>query len=283
MRKKTTRKRGSRNRTFRLVLLGGVVLTVGLIFLVFIFGNQENGPMHKLLFETAGPVQRFVTRTTGSIQSLKKDYVDLLSVREEKDNLLKELQDYRSIAYQNREAVATNARLRKLLDFRNTIDLPTVATQIVGKDPSLWFRSVVVDRGSGDGVLKGMPVVTGDGIVGQVYSTSPHFAKVLLAIAPSSALDVLIQESRVRGILKGTGETTYRLEYVLKTVDVAEGDHIVTAGYGGLFPTGVPVGIITRVEKKRRGMFLDIEVTPAVDFETLEDLLVIEQEKQVVE
>ncbi|RUM33598.1 MAG: rod shape-determining protein MreC [Desulfobulbus sp.] len=283
MRKKTTRTRGSRNRTFRLVLLGGVVLTVGLVFLVFIFGNQESGPMHKLLFETAGPVQKFVASTTGSLQSIKKNYIDLLTVRGERNKLVKELQECRAAAYQNREAVATNARLRKLLDFKNTIDLPTVSAQIVGKDPSLWFRSVVVDRGSTDGVLKGMPVVTGDGIVGQVYSTSPHFAKVLLSIAPSSALDVLLQESRERGILKGTGKNTYRLEYVLKTIEVAEGDHVVTAGYGGLFPTGVPVGVVTRVEKKRRGMFLDIEVTPAVDFDTLEDLLIIEQEKQVVE
>jgi len=283
MRKKTTRTRGSRNRTFRLVLLGGVVLTVGLVFLVFIFGNQESGPMHKLLFETAGPVQKFVANATDSLQSIKKNYIDLMNVRGERNKLVKELQECRAAAYQNREAVATNARLRKLLDFKNTIDLPTVSAQIVGKDPSLWFRSVVVDRGSTDGVLKGMPVVTGDGIVGQVYSTSPHFAKVLLSIAPSSALDVLLQESRERGILKGTGKNTYRLEYVLKTIEVAEGDHVVTAGYGGLFPTGVPVGVVTRVEKKRRGMFLDIEVTPAVDFDTLEDLLIIEQEKQVVE
>jgi len=283
MRKKTTRTRGSRNRTFRLVLLGGVVLTVGLVFLVFIFGNQESGPMHKLLFETAGPVQKFVASTTGSLQSIKKNYIDLMNVRGERNKLVKELQECRAAAYQNREEVATNARLRKLLDFKNTIDHPTVSAQIVGKDPSLWFRSVVVDRGSTDGVLKGMPVVTGDGIVGQVYSTSPHFAKVLLSIAPSSALDVLLQESRERGILKGTGKNTYRLEYVLKTIEVAEGDHVVTAGYGGLFPTGVPVGVVTRVEKKRRGMFLDIEVTPAVDFDTLEDLLIIEQEKQVVE
>ncbi len=259
------------------------MLTLGLIFLVFVFGNQQSGPMHKLLFETAGPVQKFVARATAPLQSLKNNYIDLLSIREEKEQIWKELQGCRAVAYNNREAVATNVRLRKLLDFKESVSLPTVAAQVIGKDPSLWFRSVVVDRGSSDGVLKGMPVVTGSGIVGQVYSTSPHFAKVLLSIAPSSALDVLLQESRVRGILKGTGENTYRLEYVLKTIEVSVGDHVVTAGYGGMFPTGLPVGVVSRVEKKRRGMFLDIEVTPAVDFETLEDLLVIEQEKPVVE
>lgn len=256
---------------------------MGLIVLVIVFGNQEVGPLHKLLLETTGPIQKVVSRATGSVQSLKKDYLDLLSVRDEKEQLWKELQECRVAAYQHREAVATNARLQKLLDFKKSSDLPSVAARIIGKDPSLWFRSVVIDRGRSEGVDKGMPVVTGDGIVGQVYSSSPNYAKVLLSIAPSSALDVLLQESRVRGILKGTGEDTYRLEYILKTVEVSEGDHVVTAGYGGMFPTGLPVGIVSKVIKKRRGMFLEIEVTPAVDFETLEDLLVIELERPAAE
>ena len=283
MRKKSSRQRRSRFRPFRVALISGVLLTVGLILLVFVFGHQDVGPMHKLLFETAGPLQKMMSRTTGSFQSLKKDYLGLLSVREEKEHLWKELQKCRAAAYKNREAMATNARLRKLLEFKESSGVPTVAARIIGKDPSLWFRSVIIDRGSRNGVVKGMPVVTGDGIVGQVYSSSPHYAKVLLCIAPSSALDVLLQKSRVRGILKGTGKNIYRLEYILKTVEVSVGDHVVTAGYGGFFPTGLPVGVVTKVRKQRRGMFLEIEVTPAVDFETLEDLLVIEQEKPVVE
>jgi rod shape-determining protein MreC len=125
-----------------------------------------------------------------------------------------------------------------------------------------------------------MPVVTGEGIVGQVYAASTGYSKVLLAIAPSSAIDVLLQDSRVRGILKGTGGDVYRLEYILKTIEVAEGDRVVTAGYGGMFPTGLPVGIVSDVTRKRRGMFLEIEVVPAVDFRTLENLLVIEREKK---
>ncbi len=283
MRKKSTRKRPGKTRIFRLVLLGGVLLTVVLIFLVFVFGDQRVGPAHKLLFETVGPVQKAVSGISDAVFTLKRNYYDLLSAQEEKERLWKELQQCRASAYQYREAVATNARLRRLLDFKDNSRVPSVAAQIIGKDPSLWFRSVVIDRGSSDGVVKGMPVVTGDGIVGQIYSSSPNYAKVLLSIAPSSALDVLLQESRVRGILKGTGGETYRLEYVLKTVEVNEGDHVVTAGYGGLFPTGLPVGVVTRVEKKRRGMFLEIEVTPAVDFKTLEDLLVLQQERAVAD
>ena len=88
----------------------------------------------------------------------------------------------------------------------------------------------------------------------------------------------MLQQSRVRGMLKGNGTLTYRLEYILKTVEVAEGEHVVTAGYGGVFPTGVPVGVVSRIVRKPRGMFHEIEVTPSVDYQKLEHLTVIEQQ-----
>ncbi|MGR0482656.1 MAG: rod shape-determining protein MreC [Candidatus Electronema sp. V4] len=265
---------------FRPVLLGGAALTLLLIFLVFIFGSQGFGPLYKLLLDAAGPLQKGASQLTVPFRSVREKYLDLLTVREEKERLLQELQKCRTAAYANRGAVALNARLRKLLEFKESSGLPTVTARIIGKDPSHWFRSVIIDRGLSDGVDKGMPVVSGEGIVGQVYAASANYAKVLLAISPSSAIDVLLQDSRVRGILKGTGSSTYRLEYVLKTVEVAKGDHVVTAGYGGMFPPGLPVGIVSEVTRNRRGMFLEIEVVPAVDFSTLENLLVIEQKKK---
>ncbi|CAK8717419.1 MAG: rod shape-determining protein MreC [Candidatus Electronema aureum] len=265
---------------FRPVLLGGAVLTLLLIFLVFIFGSQEFGPVYKLVLDATGPLQKGASQFAVPFRSMREKYLDLLTVREEKERLLQELQKCRTAAYANRGAVALNARLRKLLEFKESSGLPTVTARIVGKDPSPWFRSVIIDRGLSDGVDKGMPVVTGEGIVGQVYAASANYAKVLLTISPSSAIDVLLQDSRVRGILKGTGGSTYRLEYVLKTIEVAKGDHVVTAGYGGMFPPGLPVGIVSEVTRNRRGMFLEIEVVPAVDFSTLENLLVIEQKKK---
>ena len=279
MRQRGSSKRSNRFRAFRFVLLSAILLTLALILFVSTLGSQKFGILHKLVFEVTGPVQQVFSRAAGYVNVFKEQYVDLIDVRDENKRLWKELQETRAAAYKNREAMATNAKLKKLLEFKESTDLPLVSTRIIGKDPSLWFRTVIVDRGSSDGVFKGMPVVTGDGIVGQIITVSPNYSKVLLAISPSSAIDVLLQKSRVRGILKGTGSLTFKLDYVLKTVDVKEGDYVVTAGYGGLFPSGLPVGIVSKVIKKRRGMFLEIEVTPAVDYLTLEKLLIIQQEK----
>lgn len=283
MRKKGSGKRNGSGRSLKIVLLSGVLLPLVLIFLVSTLGSQKFGTMHRLVAEAAGPVQLVVGRVVGYFNTFRKDYLDMFSAQNENKRLWKELQECREAANRNREALATNTRLRKLLEFKEAMTQPTVAARIVGKDPSLWFRSVVIDRGSSDGVAKGMPVVSGDGVVGQVFTVSPNFSKVLLAISPSSAIDVLLQKSRVRGILKGAGSVTCSLEYVLKTVAVQEGDQVVTAGYGGLFPPGVPVGVVSKVVKQRRGMFLEIEVTPSVDFLTLEDLLVIQQEAPFAE
>ena len=282
MRKKLTRKKSDRYRLLRFVFLAGLLLTLTLIFLVSTLGSQRFGSLHKLVIETVGPVQKLFAAGGASIGNFKREYLDILQdvikVREENKRLLKQLQETEAILNRSREAMATNASLRRLLEFKNNLARPSVGATVIGKDPSTWFRSVIIDQGANRGIVKGNAVVNSDGVVGQIFTTSPNYSKVLLAIAPSSAIDVMLQKSRVRGMLKGNGTLTYRLEYILKTVEVAEGEHVVTAGYGGVFPTGVPVGVVSRIVRKPRGMFHEIEVTPSVDYQKLEHLTVIEQQ-----
>ena len=282
MRKKLTRKKSDRYRLLRFVFLAGLLLTLTLIFLVSTLGSQRFGSLHKLVIETVGPVQKLFAAGGASIGNFKREYLDILQdvikVREENKRLLKQLQETEAILNRSREAMATNASLRRLLEFKNNLARPSVGATVIGKDPSTWFRSVIIDQGANRGIVKGNAVVNSDGVVGQIFTTSPNYSKVLLAIAPSSAIDVMLQQSRVRGMLKGNGTLTYRLEYILKTVEVAEGEHVVTAGYGGVFPTGVPVGVVSRIVRKPRGMFHEIEVTPSVDYQKLEHLTVIEQQ-----
>jgi rod shape-determining protein MreC len=257
-------------------------LTLALIFLVSTMGRQQFGSLHKLVLEMIGPLQKTVAISSSAIDRFKAEYVDILQdslrLREENKRLVQQLQENEALLNKSREAMATNASLRKLLEFKNSLtNQSSIAATIIGKDPSAMFRSVIINQGSNSGLTKGDPVVNSEGIVGQVFAITPNYAKVLLAIAPSSAIDVLLQKSRVRGILKGDGTLTYRLEYILKTAEVEEGDHVITAGYGGIFPTGLPVGIVSKIIKKPRGMFHEIEVTPSVDYQKLEHLLVLHQ------
>lgn len=274
IRRKSNRKRKSSRRLFRIVFLVGLLLVLALIFFV-------SGSTHKLVLEIMGSLQNLSASTSSMIGRFTGETADLLDdklrLQEENKRLHSQLKEKEKELNQSREEMATNASLRKLLDFKESIDHPVIAARIIGKDPSPWFRSVIIDRGANSGVAKGNPVVSGDGVIGQVFAVSPNYAKVLLAIAPSSAIDVLLQHSRMRGILKGDGTMVYRLEYILKTTEVKENDIVVTAGYGGAFPTGLPVGRVSRIIHNPRGMFHEIEVAPSVDYQTLEYLLVIPQ------
>lgn len=282
MNKKITRKRNSRFRLFRVILFAGVLLTVALIFLVSTLGRQQFGSLHKLILEAIGPLQKVAATATVTMDRFKTEYVDILQdslrLREENKRLVQQLQEKEMLLNKSREAMATNASLRKLLEFKNSLgNQSSVAATIIGKDPSAMFRSVIIDQGSNSGITKGDPVVNSDGVVGQVFAITPNYAKVLLAIAPSSAIDVLLQKSRVRGILKGNGTLTYKLEYILKTAEVEEGEYVITAGYGGVFPTGLRVGVVSKIIRNPRGMFHEIEVTPSVDYQKLEHLLIFHQ------
>jgi rod shape-determining protein MreC len=268
-------KRSKRSRQFRNILLFGSLSTFLLILLVSTVGRQQFGSSHKFILEITGPVHKATTSVLTALGDTWQDYESLWSVREENKRLQLQLREARALNNQYREAVATNLRLQKLLKFKETLAPPTLTAQIVGRDPSPWFKTVIIDRGSSDGIQKGMPAVTIEGVVGQILDTSPHYAKVLLAIDPNSAIDVLVQRTRVRGILKGTRDGRYQLQYVLKNSDVEENDHVVTSELGGVFPTGLLVGAVSQVIIDRRGMFQQIDIEPSVDFTKLEDMIII--------
>lgn len=276
-------KKGKRTRQLKSFLLFGTFLTFILILLVSTVGRQQFGSSHKLVLELTGPIYRVMTGTIVYFDSLVQDYKALWRVREENKRLLAELREAKAINNQYREAVATNVRLRKLLQFKESLATPTLTAAIVGHDPSLWFRTVIIDRGSSDGIQKGMPAVTIEGIVGQILDTSPHYAKVLLATDPNSAIDVLVQRTRVRGILKGTSGSDYQLDYVLKNSDVQVGDRVVASELGGIFPKGLQVGTVAKVIKDRRGMFQQIEIKPSVEFTKLENLIIIMKNTSLTE
>jgi len=228
------------------------------------------GTSHKLTLDFIGSLQSVVTRAAAGVTAIKDDYVALLNVRAENKRLLALVDKYLSELGEYREGYSSYLYLQELLEFKGKHNFKLLAARVTGKEPAYWYQTIVVDLGESDDVLEGMIAVAPGGVVGQVIQTGERYSKILLANAPSSAIDALIQKNRVRGILKGVGEKGYVLHYVLKNVDVSVGDRVVTAGIGGIFPAGIPLGKVSAVHKKRRGMFLEIEVKPDVDFQKLE-------------
>lgn len=258
--------------TVRVLLLITLLLVVGLLLLAAMLGGKF-GPLHQLTLDFIGPLQSVVTRTATGVVNLKNDYVALLDVREENKKLQAQIDRYLNELGEYREGYSTYRHLQELLAMKEKLTFKPIAARVVGKEPSYWYQTIVVDRGRNDDILEGMIALAPGGVVGQVLHTAENYSKILLANAPSSAIDAMVQKSRTRGILKGAGEKGYVLQYVLKTADVEVGDHIVTAGIGGIFPAGIPLGRISKIEKKQRGMFQEIEVEPSIDFQKLEYVL----------
>ncbi|MBW2522265.1 MAG: rod shape-determining protein MreC [Deltaproteobacteria bacterium] len=277
------RNRGKRSRQGRLFLLIGGFLTALLILIISMAGRKEFTAPHKFGLEIIGPFQTAISRVSGYLDGFWEKYIALLHVREENEQLRQELLQYKIANIEYREAVATNVRLQKMLEFKESLPPPTLTAEIVGMDPSLWFRTLTINRGSSDGVQKGMPVVSVEGAVGQVLTSSPNYSKVLLAIDPNSAIDVITQNSRVQGIVKGLGRDAFGMHYVLKSAKVEKGDYVLTSGLGGVFPKGIMVGTVSEVKKSRRGMFQNIEIEPAVDFSQLEHLIIIMKKNALAE
>lgn len=269
--------KSNQNETFfssvRVVFLIVVLALVGLLLLASLLGGRF-GTAHQLTLDFIGPIQSVVTRTIGGLGSFKDDYVALWNVRAENKRLQLLVDKYLTELGEYREGYSNYLHFEELLAFKEKLHFQPLAARVVGKEPAFWYQTIVVDRGREDDVLEGMIALAPAGVVGQVIHTGEHYSKILLANAPSSAIDAMIQKNRIRGILKGVGEKGFVLHYVLKNADVQVGDNIVTAGIGGVFPAGMPLGSVSKVYKKRRGMFQEIEVKPYVDYQKLEFVLI---------
>lgn len=238
-------------------------------------GQLKNDPIGPVLLWIIRPLQIGAQATTRWIDQIQNSYSMLADYKSENDKLRTRIQQLEAERNRLLEAEATNRRLQQLLEFRSQLASPSITASIIANSASTWFKSCLLDRGSVDGVSKGMAVVTPLGVVGQVVAVTPRTAKVLLLTDPNSGVDVFVQRTRARGIVSGSLENGTIMKYVKRTEDIQEGDRLVTAGVDGVFPKGIVVGAVTKVRKEALGLFQSIEVLPAVNLARTEEVLIV--------
>lgn len=229
----------------------------------------------RIAISIIAPFQKVTNRSIRFVRDVWRHYFFLVTVAKENDKLKKvQSQTIEKNNHYN-ELKLSNLRLRSLLNFHSTMTNRVSAAEVIGKDPSPWFKTIIIDKGKDDGVGKGMAVVIPEGIAGQVMDVSSHYSKVLLIIDPNSAVDVMVQRTRARGIIKGGSEGLCHIKYVLRKQDVSVGDRVISSGLDGVFPKGLAVGHVSSVIRRNSGIFQEVTVTPHVDFEKLEEVLVV--------
>jgi len=198
---------------------------------------------------------------------------------EENVELRKQLGKAIEIKNRYEELELENSRLKKFVNFTDQVPNTYIAAQIIARDPSPWFRTIMIDKGFSDGLVKGSPVLVSEGIVGQIIEVSNKFSRVLLITDRNSAVDALIQNSRVRGIVKGNNEDKCSFVYALRKDEVKEGEMIITSGLDQVFPKGLKIGKILNVTKAHSQLFQDITIETSVDFDKIEEVLVLKNIK----
>lgn len=239
-------------------------------------GGRDLAAWSGALLELAVPVQRAAAAPFAFVGNLWRRYLGLLEVREENARLRAKVERLEEENLQFREALLQSSQLDALVALRAETGLPMLPTRVAGRDPSPWFRAVLLDRGQSHGARAGMPVVTRAGVVGLVITTSPHASKAMLLVDPQSAVDGMVQRSRAQGIVRGVGRPELELELDAQGEDVQVGDVVITSGLGGVYPKGLRIGEVSEVfASGGRQMLRQAKVKPAVDLDRLEDAYVV--------
>ena len=226
------------------------------------------------------PFQQVISWVGGQLDYVTSNIWDLATVHEQNKMLRNEVEQLRVQNLQASEAIAENERLRALIGYRQmATQFDMVAARVIGRESATWSRMIVINRGKKDGVDVDMAVVTEKGLVGHVIEAGWNSSKVQLIMDPRSSVGTLVQraESRVAGIVQGDMDnpTMPQMVNIPKNADVVEGDVIVTSGFGGRYPKGLVVGLISSLQNDEGGLLKIGLIEPAVDFQKLEDVMVI--------
>ena len=253
-----------------------LAVTLGQILLISAQVNSKSGVpvIESVTFGVFSEVQRGLSGGFLGVRQVWTGYVGLRHLKVENDALKRDLATA-LVAVQEQHALADRTRgLEQLLDLREHLKLKTVAAEIIGAAATPDFRTLTIDKGTRDGVRADMSVIAPAGIVGRLVVPSLRSAKVQLLIDRNAAAGAIIERTRAQGVVVGGGDDRLRLEYVSEIFDIVVGDVVVTSGIDGVYPKGFLIGRIESVERSG-GAYKRITIKPAVDFSSLEEVLVV--------
>lgn len=256
----------------------GVLLGAALLLHVVLISAQVSTAsglpvLQVVTFGSFAEVQRATATVVDGIRGFWAGYVGLQDVQRENSALKQENEALQIRLQQERAQAQRTDNLRQLLELRERARLDTTAAEVIAASTT-EFRTITIDKGSGDGLTPDMAVISPAGVVGRVILPSGRAAKVQLLIDGNAAAGALVERTRVQGVVQGVGDGSLRMEYVPGTADVRPGDLVVTSGIDGIYPKGFVIGTIEQVDRGTGG-YHQITVRPAVDFSRLEEVLIV--------
>ncbi len=267
---------------FRFLTLNKKILIAFILLIgIFVLLSPEikQSPRYNLIerpfLTITGFIQSGFTIISRGISSTWNGYINLINVQTENEILASEVKRLRSEVIYLKELASTGKRLTELLELRDESVERKAAASIIAKDPVNWYEAIVINKGENDGIEPGMGVITAGGVIGRVVKTAPDYSRVLLIYDRNSAVGALIQRTGDEGIVVGQQGRTLRLNYIMTDADVQRGDIIITSGTDGVFPRGIMIGRVNRIEKPENRLFQSIELIPEANISREREVLVI--------
>jgi rod shape-determining protein MreC len=265
----------------------GVLVLLSLALITVYFRESAGGPLHRTQGVGAAVLRPFevgAERIARPFRDVYGYFHGLAVARSQNAHLKSELERYRQLYDQNATAVHDNIQLKKMLSYEEGPRFPTgfhaVNTRVIAQPPSQFEQQIVVEAGSNQGVRRYDPVVTPDGLVGDVTKVFSNVARVTLLIDEQSAVGAMNLHGASGLVRHGSSGSALILDQVTKDQVVYRGDRVLTQGSlaGGLpsiYPRGIPIGTVTHVGQSDVGLYKDIQVKPFVDFSSLESVIVL--------
>jgi len=251
-----------------------------LLSVVLMFYDQRGGWLDTARYGLQAaiyPLQLAVNSPSAAWSWLKESFATRETLQKEVDGLRAQLREQQLITLRQSALQAENATLRNLNGIMPEVIEKRLVGEVISADTSSTLRQrLLINRGGRSGVYKSQPVVSGDGVMGQVYRTGPFSSEIILITDAEHALPVQVLRSGVRTIALGTGRSTaLDLPYVPQNYDVKVGDLLVTSGLGRVFPYGLPVGRVTKVTRDPAEPLANIQAEPIANIDAEREVLFI--------
>jgi len=254
-------------------ILAAVLVAQLLLLSLQITRNHDVRLIRVWAVAAVDPFQRSLRGITEVSVGAWRTYRGLLHAQQENQELRIQLASAQSQLQQLSEQAAESGRLRTMLEFKNQLPFQTVAAEVIASSPGENSNAIFIDKGLDAGLASDLAVITPEGIIGKTIAVFSRSAQVLLLTDPSSGVGVMLEKTRVQGVLKGDRQSLCLIRYIMNDVPISPGEAVLSSGLDQIFPKGLRVGTV--VEASVGNIYKNVEVKPAADLSRLETVLVV--------
>ena len=262
------------------IVINSIILAISLYGMSqrdYVF--QKTSIAEKLLIDLMAPVQSFVTGVQEGMSSYVEHYVANLNASKDNKTLKLKISELQNEVFSYQEAVKESDRLRALIDYGELLERKKIVARVVSWDSADDYKVVRINKGIRHGIKLQSVVTSAEGLVGYVYRLTQNFADVITILDANNRVDGVVERLRSHGVVEGYNRGRCIMKYVNRTEPIILNDLVLTAGLGNVYPKGLKIGYISRIERESYGITQHVEITPLVNFSKLEEVLVLVHEK----